>query len=188
MGEKDEEGQPQVLGAQTRGPEMGWEMVRMEILRLILIPDVNAALIMLRDTQGHRIFPIRIGSLEANAIALGIKEVQTPRPMTHDLMKNILQEFRVEVVKVVITELKGDTFCAVMYILAEGKELEIDCRPSDAIALAVRAKIPIYCDEKALESAADRGLLKQHSDFEGRNSLDEWLESLKSDDFGKYKM
>lgn len=188
MGEKDEEDQPQFLGAQAKGPEMGWQMVRMEILRLILIPDVNAALIMLQDTRENRIFPIRIGSLEANAIALGIKEVQTPRPMTHDLMKNILQELGVEAAKVVITELKGDTFCAVMHIMAEGKELEIDCRPSDGIALAVRLKIPIYCAKKALESAADQGLLKQHSDFEGRDSLDEWLESLKSDDFGTYKM
>jgi bifunctional DNase/RNase len=188
MGEKDEEGQPQFLGGQKKGPEMGGEMVRMEILRLILIPDVNAALIMLRDMQGKRIFPIRIGSLEANTIALGIKEIQTPRPMTHDLMKNILEEFRVEVVKVVITALKGDTFCAEIHIMAKGKEMEIDCRPSDAIALAVRLKIPIYCAEKALESAADQGLLKQSSDFEGRDSLNEWLESLKPDDLGKYKM
>jgi hypothetical protein len=188
MGEKDEEDQPGLLGPRTKGPEMGWEMVRMEILRLILIPDVDAALIMLQDTRGNRILPIRIGSLDANAIALGINEVNTPRPMTHDLMKNILQEFGAEAAKVVITELKGGTFCAMMHIMAEGKELEIDCRPSDAIALAVRSKIPIYCAEKALESAADQGLLKQQSDLEGRDRLNEWLESLKSDDFGKYEM
>jgi len=163
-------------------------MIKMQILRLILLPNVNTALIMLLDTRGNRILPIRIGSLEANAIALGINDLNTPRPMTHDLLKNILQEFGVNVTKVVISEFKGDTFYAVTHITVEDKELEIDCRPSDAIALAVRAKIPIYCTQKTLQSAANQGLLKQRSDLDEPDSLKGWLESLKADDFGTYKM
>ncbi|RLB05826.1 MAG: bifunctional nuclease family protein [Deltaproteobacteria bacterium] len=163
-------------------------MVKMRILGLIFDPNLNTTVIVLLDPQQERVLPIWIGSMEGNAIALGMEKVATPRPMTHDLMKNILKEFHVQVIKVVVTELKDDTFYAVIHLVVEGKELEIDSRPSDAIALAVRVEAPIFCTEKVLEEAADLGLLKQRSDLDNSEDLKKWLESLNPDDFGKYKM
>ncbi len=163
-------------------------MVKMRILGLIFDPNLNTTVIVLLDPQQERVLPIWIGSMEGNAIALGMEKVATPRPMTHDLMKNILKEFHVQVIKVVVTELKDDTFYAVIHLVVEGKELEIDSRPSDAIALAVRVEAPIFCTEKVLEEAADLGLLKQRSDLDDSEDLKKWLESLNPDDFGKYKM
>ncbi|MBW2039047.1 MAG: bifunctional nuclease family protein [Deltaproteobacteria bacterium] len=163
-------------------------MIKMRILGLIFDPNLNTTVVVLLDTQQERVLPIWIGSMEGNAIALGMEKVITPRPMTHDLMKNILEKFQVQVIKVVVTELKDDTFYAVVHLLIEGKDLEIDSRPSDAIALAVRVEAPIYCTEKVLEAADELGLLKQRSDIDDSEDLKRWLEGLKPDDFGKYKM
>ena len=117
-----------------------------------------------------------------------MEKVNTPRPMTHDLMKNLLDEFKVEVKKVVVTELKDDTFYAVIHLSVDDKELKLDSRPSDAIALAVRVEAPIYCAQQVIEAAANLGLLKQRSDFSESEDLQKWLEDLRPDDFGKYKM
>ena len=163
-------------------------MIKMRILGLIFDPNLNTTVIVLLDPQKERVLPIWIGSMEGNAIALGMEKVNPPRPMTHDLMKNILDEFEVEVMKVVITELKDDTFYAVVHLVVDGKELEIDSRPSDAIALSVRVEAPIFCTEKVLEAADDLGLLKQRSDLGDPEDLKRWLETLNPDDFGKYKM
>lgn len=163
-------------------------MIKMRILGLIFDPNLNTTVIVLLDPQKERVLPIWIGSMEGNAIALGMEKVKPPRPMTHDLMKNILDEFEVEVIKVVITELKDDTFYAVVHLIVDGKELEIDSRPSDAIALSVRVEAPLFCTEKVLEAADDLGLLKQRSDLGDSEDLKRWLETLNPDDFGKYKM
>ncbi len=164
------------------------EMIMMRIMGLIFDPNLNTTVIVLLDPKQERVLPIWIGPMEGNAIAMGMEKVITPRPMTHDLMKNILEEFQVEVIKVVVTELKDDTFYALIHLIIEGKELEIDSRPSDAIALAVRAEAPIYCTEKVLDAAADLGLLKQRSDIDESEDLKKWLEGLDPDVFGKYKM
>ena len=160
----------------------------MRILGLIFDPNFNTTVIVLLDPQKERVLPIWIGPMEGNAIAIGMEKVNTPRPMTHDLMKNILHEFQVTVVRVVVTELKDDTFYAVINLIVDGKELEIDSRPSDAIALAVRVEAPIFCTESVLETAADLGLLKQRSEIDDSEDLKRWLENLNPDDFGKYKM
>jgi bifunctional DNase/RNase len=163
-------------------------IVGMRILGLIFDPNLNTTVVVLLDSEQERVLPIWIGPMEGNAIAIGMEKVNTPRPMTHDLMKNLLDEFKVEVVKVVVTDLKDDTFYAVIHLSVDGKEREIDARPSDAIALAVRVEAPIYCAEKVMETAADLGLLKQRSDFSESEDLKRWLEGLRPDDFGKYKM
>ena len=163
-------------------------MVGMRILGLIFDPNLNTTVVVLLDAERERVLPIWIGPMEGNAIAIGMEKVNTPRPMTHDLMKNLLDEFKVEVIKVVVSDLKDDTFYAVIHLIADGKELKIDSRPSDAIALAVRMEAPIYCSEKVMETAADLGLLKQRSDFGESEDLKNWMENLKPDDFGKYKM
>jgi bifunctional DNase/RNase len=164
------------------------KMIKMRILGLIFDPKLNTSVIVLLDPQQERVLPIWIGSMEGNAIALGMEKVNTPRPMTHDLMKNILGEFQVEVIKVVVTELKDDTFYAEIHLVIEGKKIEIDSRPSDAIALAVRMEAPIYCTENVLKSAADLGLLKQRGDLSESEDLKRWLETLNPEDFGRYKM
>jgi bifunctional DNase/RNase len=166
----------------------GKGIVGMRILGLIFDPNLNTTVVVLLDSEQERVLPIWIGPMEGNAIAIGMEKVNTPRPMTHDLMKNLLDEFKVEVVKVVVTDLKDDTFYAVIHLSVDGKEREIDARPSDAIALAVRVEAPIYCAEKVMKTAADLGLLKQRSDFSESEDLKRWLEGLKPDDFGKYKM
>jgi bifunctional DNase/RNase len=163
-------------------------IVNMRILGLIFDPNINTTVVVLLDADQERVLPIWIGPMEGNAIAIGMEKVSTPRPMTHDLMKNLLDEFEVEVKKVIVTELKDDTFYAVIHLSVDGKELEIDSRPSDAIALAVRVEAPIYCAEQVLTAAAELGLLKQRSDFDESEDLKKWLEGLKPDDFGKYKM
>jgi bifunctional DNase/RNase len=164
------------------------DMVGMRILGLIFDPNLNTTVVVLLDPEQERVLPIWIGPMEGNAIAIGMEKVNTPRPMTHDLMKNLLDEFKVEIIKVVVTELKDDTFYAMIHLIADGKELKIDSRPSDAIALAVRVEAPIYCAEKVMETAAELGLLKQRSDFGESEDLKKWMEDLKPDDFGKYKM
>lgn len=164
------------------------DIVGMKILGLIFDPNLNTTVVVLLDPTQERVLPIWIGPMEGNAIAIGMEKVNTPRPMTHDLMKNLLNEFKVEVSRVVVTDLKDDTFYAVIHLIADGKELKIDSRPSDAIALAVRVEAPIYCAEKVMETAAELGLLKQRSDFNESEDLKKWLVGLKPNDFGKYKM
>jgi uncharacterized protein len=164
------------------------EIISMKILGLIFDPNLNTTVVVLLDADRERVLPIWIGPMEGNAIAIGMEKVNTPRPMTHDLLKNLLDQFQVEVKKVIVTELKDDTFYAVINLIVDGKELEVDSRPSDAIALAVRVEAPICCAEGVMQAAADLGLLKQRGDFDESEDLKKWLEDLKPDDFGKYKM
>jgi bifunctional DNase/RNase len=163
-------------------------IVNMRILGLIFDPNLNTTVVVLLDPEQERVLPIWIGPMEGNAIAIGMEKVDTPRPMTHDLMKNFLEQFQVAVNKVVITDLKDDTFYASIYLRVDGKELGLDARPSDAIALAVRVEAPIYCAERVMTAAAELGLLKQRSDFSESEDMKRWLEGLNPDDFGKYKM
>ena len=163
-------------------------IVRMKILGLIFDPHLNTTVVVLLDPEREKVLPIWIGAMEGNAIAMGMEKVATPRPMTHDLLKNMLEEFQAVVEKVVVTELKDDTFYALIYLTVGGEQLEIDSRPSDAIALAVRAEAPIYCTEKVLKEAADLGILKEKGEIEESEELSKWLERLSPEVFGKYKM
>jgi bifunctional DNase/RNase len=159
--------------------------VEMKVRGLALDPLSNLPIIILRDDEEKRSLPIWIGIYEANAIALELEKIETPRPMTHDLIKNILEA---RVTKVVVTDLKENTFYAVMHLQVGTTEYTVDSRPSDAIALALRVGAPIYVDEevvhkaKSLEVGKDAETVK--SDDPDR--LREWLQNIKPEDFEKF--
>ena len=159
--------------------------IEMTIKGLMIDPITNMPIVILKDKEGERVLPIWVGVFEANAIALQIENVATPRPMTHDLLRNILSEIEADVQRIVVSELKENTFYAMIYLDREGETMAIDARPSDAIALALRTKSPIFVEEAVVESAKGLDLSKDTTDSE---RLQKWLEGLNPDDLGKYKM
>ncbi len=159
--------------------------VEMKIRGLMMDPVTNMPIVILKDTNGGQILPIWVGIYEANAIALEIEKVTTPRPMTHDLIKNVLTGLETGVKKVVVSELKDDTFYAVIWLEREGSLISIDSRPSDALALALRLDCPIYVDEQVLKNSKSAANV---SDKAGSEELRRWLEGLNDEDFGRYKM
>ena len=159
--------------------------IEMTIKGLMIDPITNMPIIILRDQNGQRVLPIWVGVFEANAIALQIENVQTPRPMTHDLLKNILEDLQARVERIVVSALKENTFYAVIHLATSGDKLAIDARPSDAIALALRTRSPIFVEDSVVESAKGLDLSKESTDSE---RLQKWLEGLNPDDLGKYKM
>ena len=159
--------------------------IEMTIKGLMIDPITNMPIVILKDKEGNRILPIWVGIFEANAIALQIENISTPRPMTHDLLKNVLGDLEANVQKIVVCELKDNTFYAMIYLDRDGKLIAVDSRPSDAIALALRTKSPIYVEESVVESAKGMDLAKETTDSE---KLQKWLEGLNPEDLGKYKM
>ncbi len=157
----------------------------MKIRGLMMDPVTNMPIVVLKDTGGDSILPIWVGVYEANAIALEIEKVQTPRPMTHDLIKNVLLGLNVRVKKVVVNDLRDDTFYAVIWLERDGHTITIDSRPSDALALALRTDAPIFVEEEVLKSSRLAGAV---SDKVNTEELRRWLENLDEDDLGKYKM
>jgi uncharacterized protein len=159
--------------------------VEMTIRGLMLDPVTNMPIIILKDVAGETVLPIWVGVYEANAIALEMEKVSTPRPMTHDLIKNVLTGLETQVHKVVVTELREDTFYAVIWLERGGEVISIDSRPSDALALALRVDCPIFVDDLVLKTS------KQAANASDRLTADElrkWLEGLNDEDLGKYKM
>ncbi len=159
--------------------------VEMKIRGLMMDPVTNMPIVVLKDVQGQAILPIWVGVYEANAIALEIEKVQTPRPMTHDLLRNVLLGLEVRVQKIVVNDLKDDTFYAMIWVEREGQMMTIDSRPSDALALALRMDCPIFVDEAVLKNS------KIASAFSERNSNEQlrtWLDGLSDEDLGRYKM
>lgn len=159
--------------------------VEMKIRGLMMDPVTNMPVVILKDTAGKSVLPIWVGIYEANAIALEIEKVQTPRPMTHDLLRNVLFGLDAMVQKIVVTELKDDTFYARIWLQRNGNTLTIDSRPSDALALALRTDAPIYVDDEVLKSSK---VVNAVSDKPGNDELRRWLENLGEDDLGSYKM
>lgn len=159
--------------------------VEMKIRGLMMDPVTNMPVVILKDTGGKRVLPIWVGIYEANAIALEIEKVQTPRPMTHDLLRNVLFGLDAMVQKIVVTELKDDTFYARIWLRRNGNTLTIDSRPSDALALALRTDAPIYVNDEVLKSSK---VMNAVSDKPGNDELRRWLENLGEDDLGSYKM
>jgi len=157
----------------------------MTIKGLMVDPITNMPIIMLRDKDGQRVLPIWVGVFEANAIALQIENVTTPRPMTHDLLKNVIQDLRGRIEKIVVSDLKENTFYALIYLTVAGEVMAVDARPSDAIALALRAHAPIFVEEKVIDHAKTSDLVPEKGETE---RLQKWLESLDPEDMGKYKM
>ena len=159
--------------------------IEMTIKGLMVDPITNMPIVILRDKDGSRVLPIWVGVFEANAIALQIENVSPPRPMTHDLLKNVISDLRGRIERVVVSDLKENTFFALIYLNVNGEVLAIDARPSDAIALALRARAPIFVEEKVIDQAKTVDITPDKGETE---RLQKWLESLDPDDMGKYKM
>ncbi len=156
--------------------------VQMKVKFLTFDPSSNGFVVLLSDLENTHALPIWIGPFEANAIALKLKDVYSHRPMTHDLIRNIIKLFQSEVIKIEVMDLKDNTYYALIHIKTGGKEITIDSRPSDAIAVALASGAPIYVTEEVLSKAKT---IELNKDLE-EDQLKEWLESLNPDDF-KYK-
>jgi uncharacterized protein len=159
--------------------------VEMKIRGLMMDPVTNMPIVILKDQGSDTVLPIWVGVYEANAIALEIEKVTTPRPMTHDLLKNLLIGLETTVQKIVVTELRDDTFYAVIWLEREGQAISIDARPSDALALALRMDCLIFVENEVLKSSKQATAT---SDRVNSDELRKYLENLGEDDLGRYKM
>ncbi len=158
--------------------------IEMKIRGLMVDPSTNMPIVLLKDPQSEALLPIWVGLYEANAIALEVEKSQTPRPLTHDLLKNLIHGLNAHVQRVVVTELKDDTFYAVIWMEQNGEVVALDSRPSDALALALRTDCPIFVEEEVLRAAKVLPNPEQASSQDVRK----WLESLNDEDLGRYKM
>ena len=160
-------------------------LIEMTIKGLMVDPITNMPIVILKDSAGDRVPPIWVGIFEANAIARQIENVATPRPMTHDLLRNVISDLDGQVERVVVSDLKDNTFYAVIHMVVRGERVAIDARPSDAIALALRTRSPILVDESVIDHAKSVDFSAEKGDSD---RLQKWLESLDPDELGKYKM
>jgi hypothetical protein len=160
--------------------------IEVRIRGLMMDPATNMPIVVLKDVGSDTVMPIWVGIFEANAIAIEIEKVAAPRPMTHDLTRNLIRDLNAQMDRVVITELRDDTFLAVLWLRQGEETVMIDARPSDAIALALRADCPIFVAEEVMQTAK----LNTSGPPEGPTAeqLRGWLEGLNDDDFGRYKM
>lgn len=160
-------------------------LIEMNVKGLMVDPITSMPIVILKDSDGEKVLPIWVGVFEANAIALQIENVQTPRPMTHDLLKNVIDDMQARVDQVVISDVTENTYYAVLHLTTPSGPAVVDARPSDAIALALRSRAPIMVDPKVLEQARSVDIASEKQDTE---RLQHWLEALDPDDMGKYKM
>jgi uncharacterized protein len=160
--------------------------IEVRIRGLMMDPSTNMPIVVLKDIGSDTVMPIWVGIFEANAIAIEIEKVSAPRPMTHDLARNLMRNLNAQLEKIVITELRDDTFFAVLWVRQDGELMTVDARPSDAIALALRADCPIFVSEQVMQSAK----LNMAGPPEGPTAeeLRGWLEGLNDEDLGRYKM
>lgn len=154
-------------------------LIKMKVESITLDPKTNMPVVILQNSKNKKSLPIWIGIFEASAIALKLDGIDSPRPLTHDLLKLVIEKLNAKVRKIYITDLKNNTFYANLVLLISNKEIKIDCRPSDAIALALRTNSPIFVEENVI------GDVNKGKDREDLKLL---LESFKKEDFGKYKM
>ncbi len=159
-------------------------LIEMQIRGLMLDPVTNVPIVVLRDTENQRVLPIWVGPVEANAIALQIENVTPPRPMAHDLFRQLVSALGATVTRVVISDLKGSTYFAYLELNRQGERVLLDARPSDALAIALRTAVPVYVTSTVLEQARSLEVSSEQADQE---RLQRWLESLDPDDMG-YKM
>jgi bifunctional DNase/RNase len=160
-------------------------LIEMTIKGLMVDPITNMPIVILKDKDGERVLPIWVGIFEANAIALQIENIATPRPMTHDLLRNIITDLEGQVDRVVVCDLKDNTFYAIIHLTVRGERVAIDARPSDAIALALRTRSPILVEENVIDTAKTVDFNAERTDSD---RLQKWLESLDPEELGKYKM
>jgi len=159
--------------------------VEMKIKGLMIDPVSNMPIIILKNDAGDSVLPIWVGIFEANAIAMQLESVVSPRPMTHDLLKNVIEGLHAKIARVVINDLKDNTFFANIFLDRNGDDLCIDSRPSDAMALALRAEAPIFVEKTVLEKSASP---EAGGDSEETERLRRWLETVDPDELGKYEM
>ncbi len=160
------------------------QLIPMSIKGLMLDPVSNSPIVVLKDEEEKFFLPIWVGIFEANAIALQLENVTTPRPMTHDLLRNMIAELDARVIRVVINDLRDSTFFAQIRVITGEKTLELDARPSDAIALALRTEAPIFVAQTVLDQAQTIAPDGEDQD----EKVKKWFEQLDNDDLGKYKM
>ena len=160
-------------------------LIEMTIKGLMVDPITNMPIVILKDKDGDRVLPIWVGIFEANAIALQIENIATPRPMTHDLLRNVITDLNGQVDRVVVCDLKDNTFYAIIHLTVRGERVAVDARPSDAIALALRTRSPILVEETVIDNAKTVDFTSERADTD---RLQKWLESLDPDELGKYKM
>ena len=161
------------------------QLVPMSIKGLMLDPVSNSPIVVLKDDAEKFFLPIWVGIFEANAIALQIENVTTPRPMTHDLLRNVISDLKASVERIVVCDLQDNTYYALIYLTRNGETMAIDARPSDAIALALRTRAPIFVEDTVIDHAKTVDFTAEKPDSD---RLHKWLESLDPDDLGKYKM
>ena len=159
-------------------------LIEMAIKGLMMDPITNVPIVLLRDLDNQRLLPIWVGPVEANAIAMQIENVAPPRPMTHDLLRNVLQELGATLSRVIISDLRDSTFYAYLELRRDGDVLLVDARPSDALALSIRTKAPVFVEAEVLNQAKSVEVSTEQAD---QDRLQKWLESLDPDDLG-YKM
>jgi uncharacterized protein len=162
--------------------------IEFKIKGLMMDPLTNAPIVVLQDTASDTLLPIWVGIFEANAIALQIEKVDTPRPMTHDLIKGLLNHLNAKVTKIVVTELKDNTFYALIFLDVGGKVVTVDSRPSDAIALALRTDSPIFVTDDVISKSSSASSTTLSAERSSPEDIKRWLENLNPEDMGKYKM
>ena len=160
-------------------------LIEMTIKGLMVDPITNTPIVILKDKDGERVLPIWVGVFEANAIALQIENVATPRPMTHDLLRNIITDLDGRVDRIVVSDLKDNTFFALIHLTVKGEGVAVDARPSDAIALALRTRAPILVEESVIDNAKTVDFGSERLD---NDKVQKWLESLDPAELPKYKM
>jgi len=161
----------------------------MKVAGITVDPFTNTPIVLLKDLEDKDVLPIWIGLLEASSIATALENINTPRPMTHDLVKNILDSLGVKIVRVEVNDLKDNTYYALLHLEVDNKRLVVDSRPSDAIAIAVRTNAPIFVEESVIKKSAKIDLsTKGDKVVTEAGDWEDILENLSPDDFGKYKM
>jgi uncharacterized protein len=161
----------------------------MKVAGITVDPFTNTPIVLLKDLEEKDVLPIWIGLLEASSIATALENISTPRPMTHDLLKNILDNLGVKVLKIEVNDLKDNTYFALIHFDVNKKRLVMDSRPSDAIAIALRTAAPIFVEEAVIKKSAKVDLTtKGDKVVTDTTEWEDILENLSSDDFGKYKM
>ena len=159
--------------------------VQMKIKGLMIDPVSNMPIIILKNSGGDSVLPIWVGIFEANAIAMQLENIVSPRPMTHDLLKNVIDGLEARIERVVITDLRDNTFFAKIFLDAKSSALQIDARPSDAMALALRAGVPIFVEQEVLDKSSSNG---EEGDSGETDRLRRWLETVDPEELGKYEM
>jgi bifunctional DNase/RNase len=165
-------------------------LIKMKVAGLTIDPLTNTPIVILKDIDEKKAIPIWIGLFEASAIATELEKITFSRPMTHDLIYEILKAMKIDVIKIEIHDLRNNTFFANIHLLKDEETIVIDSRPSDAIALALRANATIFVDEKVIEKSRNVDFGKKITELDNLkdDKLKEFLDNLSPEDFGKYKM